>query len=113
MKAQELLEFVYTMITLQYSFFYLKEAVVKIQCNKKDIVSEVFIIMQSCDDLKKLRQDVDVFSQRIFEQSSRLAEVSNILVSLPCISGCQQHQSNPEHVLVADYFRSPDHQITS
>ena len=39
--------------------------------------------MQSCDDLKNLRDDVDAYSQRIFDHSSRLAEMSNIVVSVP------------------------------
>ena len=94
------------MITLQHSllYMYLKEAVVKFQGKEKDIVSGVSIIMPSCDDVKKLRQDVDAYSHRMFELSSRLAKVSSIPVSLPRISGCQQHRSNPEHVSVADYF---------
>ena len=91
MKALESFEFVCPMITLQRSLSYLKDAVVKIQGKEKDIVSGVSIIMQSCDDLKKLRQDVDAYSQRIFEHSSGLAEVSNVPLSLPRISGRQQH----------------------
>ncbi len=92
MKALESFEFV---ITLQRSLSYLK---VKIQGRDKDIVSGVSTIMQSCDDLKKLREDVDAYSQRIFDHSSR---ASNISVSMPRISCRQQHRSNPEHDSVA------------
>jgi len=87
--------------------FYLKEAAVKIQGKDKDIVSEVSTIMESCADLKKLRENFDDYSQRIFDHSSRLAEISNIAVSKPRTSSCQQHQSNAEHNSVADYFKTP------
>ena len=61
--------------------------------------------MESCSELKKLREDVDKYSQRIFSHSFRLAEASNIPVILPRISSRQQHRSNPEHNSVEDYFK--------
>ena len=105
MKALESFEFLYSIITLQRSLSYLKDGVVKIQGKDKDIVSGVSIIMESCSELKKLREDVDSYSQRIFSHSSRIAEVSNIPVTLPRISSRQQHRSNPEHNSVEDYFK--------
>ena len=66
MKALESSEFVYCIITLPFSLSYLKDAIVKIQGKDKDIVSGVSTIMESCVDLKKLRENVDAYSQRIF-----------------------------------------------
>ena len=48
---------------------------------------------------------MDAYSKRIFDHSSRLAEVSNISISMPRISNRQQHRSNPEYDSVADYFK--------
>ena len=62
MKALESFEFLYSIITLQRSLSYLKDAVVKIQGKDKDIVFGVSIIMESCSELKKLREDVDNYS---------------------------------------------------
>ena len=62
--------------------------------------------MESCVDLEKLIENFDVYSQHIFDHSSRLAKISNITVSKHPISFCrQQHRSNPQHDSVADYFK--------
>ncbi len=67
MKALESFElFVYCLITLQRSLFYFKEAAGKIQATDNDIVSGVTTVMESCADLKKLRENVEDYSQRIF-----------------------------------------------
>ena len=66
-----------------------KDAIVKIQGKDQDIESGVSTIMESCVDLKKLRENVDAYSQRIFYHSSRLAKISNITISKPRIS-CRQ-----------------------
>ncbi len=67
MKALECFEFVFCLITLQRSLFYLKEGAVKIQATDNDIVSGVTTVMESCADLKKLRENVEDYSQRIFK----------------------------------------------
>ena len=56
-------------------------------------------------DLKNQRENIDAYSQRIFDHSSRLAKIANITISEPRISCHQQHRSNPEHDSVADYFK--------
>ena len=80
MKALKSFEFVYCIITLQCSLSYLKDAIVKIEGKDNDIVSGVSTIMESCVDLEKLRENVDAYSQRIFDHSSRLAKISNITI---------------------------------
>ena len=98
LKALESFEFIYTMVTLSRSLLYLKEAVVKIQGKSKDIVSGVSIVMECCNELQRVREDIDNYSQRTFEHSSRIAEKSNIPISMPRVSKRQQHRSNPEYI---------------
>ena len=105
LKALESFEFIYTMVTLSRSLLYLKEAVVKIQGKSKDIVSGVSIVMECCNELKRVREDIDNYSQRAFEHSSRIAEKSNIPISMPSVSKRQQHRSNPEYISVEDYLK--------
>ena len=52
-----------------------------------------------------MRNDVDGFSNRIFQHSSRIAEISGISVSMPRVSGCQRHRSKPEFTSVEEYFK--------
>ena len=40
-----------------------------------------------------------------FQHSSRIAEISGISVSMPRVSGCQRHRSNPEFTSVEEYFK--------
>ena len=105
LKALESFEFIYTMVTLSRSLLYLKEAVVNIQGKSKDIVSGVVIVMECCNELKRVREDIDNYSQRTFEHSSRIAEKSNIPISMPRVSKRQQHRSNPEYISVEDYLK--------
>jgi len=105
MKALETFEFLYSMVTLHRSLFYLKEAAVKLQGKHIDIVSGVSTVMQCCTELKVLRENIDDYSKRIYDHSCRLAEKSGIPVSMPRISQRQQHRSNPEHTSVEDYFK--------
>ena len=107
MKALESFEFVYCIITLQRSLSYLKDAIVKIQWKDKDIVSGVSTIMESCVDLKKLRENVDAYSQRIFDHSSRLAKISNISISKSRISCRQQHHQIQNMVQLQTTSRKP------
>ena len=83
MKKLESFEFVYSMVTLSRSLLYLKQAVVNLQGKNKDIVSGVSTVMQCCEDLKKVREDIEVYSQRIYLHSCRIAEKSGIFVSMP------------------------------
>ena len=55
--------------------------------------------------LKRVREDIENYSQRIFEHSSGIAEKSNIAISIPRVSKCQQHRSNPEYTSVADFLK--------
>ena len=93
------------MVTLSHSLLYLKEAVVKIQGKSKDILSCVSTVMECCSELKRVREDIENYSQRIFEHSSGMAEKSKIALSMPRVSKCQQHRSNPEYTSVADFLK--------
>ena len=77
----------------------------KLQGKDKDIVSGMSIILQSCKELKVLREDIDAYSKHIFYHCCRLAEKSGISVSVPRISQCQRHRSNLEYISVEDYFK--------
>ncbi len=101
----ESFEFLYSLITLHRSLFYLKEAVVKLQGKDKDIVSGTSIVLQSCKELKALREDIDAYSKRIFDHCCRLAEKSSFSVTVPRISQHQRCCSNPEHNSVENYFK--------
>ncbi len=80
LKGIESFEFLYSLITLYHSLFYLKEAVVKLHGKDKGIVSGTSIVLQSCTELKALREDTDAYSKRIFDHCFRLAEKSSISV---------------------------------
>ena len=73
--------------SLSRSLLYLKEAIVHIQGIGQDIVSGVHRVMECCRKLKGVRNDVDGFSNHIFQYSSRIAETSGISVSMPRVSG--------------------------
>ena len=62
--------------------------VVHIQGVGQDIVSAVHSLMECCRESKGVRNDVDGFSNRIFQHSSRIAEISGISVSMPHVSRC-------------------------
>ena len=111
LKTLESFEFVFCMVTLSRSLLYLKEAVVKLQGESRDLVSGVFCVMESCSELKKLREDVDNYSERIFAHSSRIAAQSGIDVSMSRVSRQQQHRSNPEHSLTEDYLEDCGYSI--
>ena len=50
-------------------------------------MSGVHSVMECCRELTGVRNDVDGFSNHIFQHSSRIAEISDISVSMPCVSG--------------------------
>ena len=62
-------------------------------------------VMECCRELRGVRNDVDNFSNSIFQHSSRIAEISGISVSMSRVSGCQCHRSNPEFTSVEEYFK--------
>ena len=105
LKFLEYFEFIFCMVTLSHSLLYLKEAIVHIQGVGQDIVSGVHSVMECCREVKDVRNDVDGFSNRIFQHSSRIAEISGISVTMPRVSGCQCHQSNQEFTSVEEYFK--------
>ena len=105
MKALESFEFIYSLIALSRSLLYLKDAVIKVQGKNADIVSGVSTVMQCCEELKTVRVDIDSYSQRIFQHSCRIAEHSDISISMPRVSQRQQHRSNPEFTSVQDFFK--------
>ncbi len=90
LKGIKSFEFLYSLITLYRSLFYLKEAVVKLQGKDKDIVSGTSIDLQSYKELKASREDIDAYSKLICDHCCRLAEKSSISVSVPQIS--QHHR---------------------
>ena len=61
--------------------------------------------MECCDKLKTIRKNVDSFSQRIFDHSKRIAEASEITVSMPRVSKRQQNRLNPEFTSIEDYYK--------
>ena len=105
LKTLELFEFIFSLVTLQRTLLYLREASTKLQGYTQDIVSGVVLIEQARKDLDNLRTTVDDYSHRIFEHSSRTAEKSNITISMPRISKKQAHRANIEFHSVEDYFK--------
>ena len=86
LKTLETFEFIFCLVTLQRCLYYLREAAVKLQGKNQDIVSGVVLIEQASKELSSLRMEVDDYSHRIFEHSCRIAEKSNIDVSMPRVS---------------------------
>ena len=68
-------------------------------------MSGVHSVMECCRELKGVRNDVDGFSNHIFQHSSRIADISGISVSMPRVRECQRHRSNPEFASVEEYFK--------
>ena len=81
LKTLESFEFIFSLVTLQRTVQYLREAATKLQGNIQDIASGVVLIEQARKDLNKLRTTVDGYSHRIFEHSSSTAEKSNTSLS--------------------------------
>ena len=44
-------------------------------------------------------------TEHLFQHSNTIAEKLVLDMSMPCISKCQQHQSNPEHSSTEDYLK--------
>jgi hypothetical protein len=106
-KVLKSFEFIYTFIILQHSLIYLKEAAVKLQRENQDLVSGYSLIEECNTNLRALRGNVDEYSQRIFEHSSRVASQSGIAVhvAMPRISHRQGHRANPESDYAEQYSK--------
>ena len=98
-------EFVYTIVALQRTLMYLKEAAVTLQGEKQDIISGVALVQKCTDDIQKIRNDVEEFANRIFEHSCRIAERSEIDVTMPRVPQRQPYRSNPPSTSVEEYFK--------
>ena len=98
-------EFVYTLVALQRSLMYLKEAAVKLQGQNQDIASGIALMEQCSSVIKSLRENIDDYAHRIFEHSCRIANRSQIAVGKPHLSLRQQHRSNPPTGSVEEYFK--------
>ena len=105
LKVLETFEFILCLVALQRSLSYLKEAAVKLQGKNQDIVFGVVLIEQASRKLSSLRAEVDNYSHRFFMHSCKIAEKSNIAVSMPRVSQRQVHRLNPEFTSVEDYFK--------
>ena len=52
-----------------------------------------------------MREDIDSYTKHIlYQHSSRLAEKSGIIISMPRVSQHQQNHSNPQFSTVEDYY---------
>ena len=60
---------------------------------------------------KKVREDIEAYSQRIYLHSCRISENSVISVSMPCTVRCQQHWSNHKSSSVADDMKKDCYSI--
>ena len=105
LKALESFDFIYSMVTLFRSLLYVKNAVISLQGPSSDLISGMSKVEECCKELKREREDIEHYSQRIFQHSSRLAEKSHITVSMPRTTHRQQHRLNPQSSSVEDYFK--------
>ena len=105
LKVLESFEFVYALITLQFSLLHLREAAVKLQNKNQNIMSSYSLIAQSCADLKMQRANVDDCAHLIFQHACRIAACSKITVAMPSLSHQQWHCSNPTTSSAQDYFK--------
>ncbi len=60
---------------------YMKEAVVKLQGKKQDIVTCIALVQDCIKELKDLRSDIQNYYERIFQHSCRLAARSDVSVT--------------------------------
>ena len=105
LKALESFEFLYTLVTLQRSLMYFKEAAVKLQGEQQDLASGIVQVEKCSKELKRLRADVNDFSGRIHAHACTIARKCHIDVSTPRISRHQQHRSNQQTDSVEEYFK--------
>ena len=91
LKALENFEFLYALVTLQRCLMYLREAAEKLLGESQDILCGVTLLEECSLNLKEMRENIDEYSKRIFEQSSNLVTKSGISITQPRISRRQQH----------------------
>ncbi len=82
-----------------------KSAVISLQGPSNDLISGISKVKECCRDLKQERENIEQYSLRIFQHSSRLANKSQISISMPRISQRQQHRFNPRSSSVEEYFK--------
>ncbi len=73
LKALESFEFVYSLVTLFRSLLYVKSAVISLQGPSNDLISGISKVKECCRDIKQERENIEQYSLRIFQHSSRLA----------------------------------------
>ena len=105
LKALESFELVYSLVTLFRSLLYVKSAVIRLQGPSSDLISGMSKVEECCKDLKQERENIEHYSQRIFQYSSRLANKSQISISMPHITQRQQHRFNLQISLMEEYFK--------
>ena len=95
LKVLESFEFIYTLVVLQRTLLYFRQAAVQLQGKSEDIASGVALVQDCLGEVKNLRfAGVSDYSRRVFEHASRIAAKSDIAVSMPRVSKRQQHRSN-------------------
>ena len=105
LKILKLFEFIFCLVPLQRSLYYLKEVAVKLQGKNQDIVSGVAHVEEASRNLNSLREKADEYTHRIFEHSSRIAAKSNIAITMPRVSQRQSHRANTQFTSIEDYFK--------
>ena len=105
LKILESFEFIFCLVALQRSLYYLKEVAVKLQGKNQDIVSGVAHVEEASKNLNSLREKADDYTHRILEHSSRIAAKSNIAISMPRVSQRQCHRANTQFNSIEDYFK--------
>ena len=106
LKILESFEFIFCLVALQCSLYYLKEVAVKLQGKNQDIVSGVAHVEEVSRNLNSLREKADEYTHRIFEHSSRIAAKSNIAITMPRVSQRQSHRANTQFTSIEDYFKN-------
>ena len=105
LKALESFELLYTLVALQRSLMYFREAAVKLQGEHQDLAAGLIQVEKCAKELKRLRHDVCDFSSRIYAHACTIARKCNIAISTPRISRHQQHRVNQPTESVEDYFK--------
>ena len=80
-------------------------SVVKVQSKNNDLISGISQVQKCIEDLKKVMENVNNYSMLIFQHSCRVAEKSNVSVSMPRISQKQQHRLNPQCDSPEEYYK--------
>ncbi len=104
LKALESFEFAYSLVTIFRSLLYVKSAVISLQGPSNDLISGISKVKECCKDLQE-RENIEQYTLRIFQHSSRLANKSQISISMPRITQRQQHRFNPRSSSVEEYFK--------